>query len=636
MSFSNVWEPASDAVPAVRAQTFLVEETQYASAGQTVFTLTQFTYVPGSGTLRVYINGSRITDVIENATNAFTLPAGCACNADDKVFIEALLEEVSAATSMMEHTQLIATEGQTVFTVNNIPAKSMIFRNGASLAYMADYSSTGLAISLVDSCAAGDVIDVYAFATMKLVDTVASADLANQTDPLKGAGIVGFDEELDYLSGTVGRALSFIAQRDGDVRKFGAHKITEAGYENFDSAAAFNAALATGRPVRFSGAYNIGSTLRQPSGVDFILIGDDACYVSDGNESAFDTSIGSTLIYTGVTTDKLINPSNDIGTGSIQLKNFRVIANPDAYNVIDFDATEYNTITGASGTSVQMDNVALLVTDSNQSDGGWANYAITINVDNNGAADRARFAFGWSINNVYLFNFNTGLSLKSPEGYINGNTFSNIKMYQVYRPLHAIAGDGANSIYQNNFVNLQVQPGRLNTAGVYTFANGLLLYDRNFSANVFENLCLYDVDATGVSIVHTNAPGGVSNNLYLGAGDIPGGTVNIHNGLPGYFIRQDGNHKVKSLQVVEYGNTPDGVMFAAKNNGWSLTSVPEGAGTRVVIKMDGTELFSVGPAGLLRVKYAPALANNAAALSAGLLVGDVYRVNGTDYMGIVH
>jgi len=59
----NVWRAT------VGAAVETVKETQTAIAGQTVFTLTSITYVPGSGNLFVYINGVK---QIEGASNAYT------------------------------------------------------------------------------------------------------------------------------------------------------------------------------------------------------------------------------------------------------------------------------------------------------------------------------------------------------------------------------------------------------------------------------------------------------------------------------------------------------------------------------------------------------------------------------------
>ena len=74
MTNPSIWDPGIGAsVPAVRPQTFLVEETIYATEGQTDFTIQQFTYVPNTGTLRVYVNGVRVTGVRELTGSTFGL-----------------------------------------------------------------------------------------------------------------------------------------------------------------------------------------------------------------------------------------------------------------------------------------------------------------------------------------------------------------------------------------------------------------------------------------------------------------------------------------------------------------------------------------------------------------------------------
>ena len=411
-----------------------------------------------------------------------------------------------------------------------------------------------------------------------------------------------------------------------NVRDFGARSITEPGCENFDSSDAFLSAIATGKSVEFSGSFKFSKSLRQDKGKNFILIGDEGYNVAEGNGGANDLNFGSTLIWTGDDPDIIpINPSNFIGKKTITTKKFRLITTPSVKVAHQIDATEYNTITGEAAAVPEVGNIALLCTGFNQSPGGQINTAMRVIADNKSITERARFSFGWNYHDIYIFNFNQGLILSTPDGFINGNRFDGIKMYQVYRPLIAEAGDGHNSIYQNTFKDLQVQPGRIKVDGMYKFADGLLRYNKNFTSNVFINLALYDVDQTGISIVHTNPPGNVSSNLYLGAGDIPGDDRNIHNGLPGFFIRQDGNHKAKSLTLVDDTVNPIGIEMRAKNNVYHITSVPEGAGTRIIIKMDNIIKFSIGPSGIIKLSSVPNFLGNSAALAAGLLPGEVYR-----------
>ena len=49
-----------------------------------------------------------------------------------------------------------------------------------------------------------------------------------------------------------------------------------------------------------------------------------------------------------------------------------------------------------------------------------------------------------------------------------------------------------------------------------------------------------------------------------------------------------------------------------------------------------TKNFTVGDILALPLPSVPVYANNVAALSAGLVAGNVYRITGTDYLGVVH
>lgn len=49
-----------------------------------------------------------------------------------------------------------------------------------------------------------------------------------------------------------------------------------------------------------------------------------------------------------------------------------------------------------------------------------------------------------------------------------------------------------------------------------------------------------------------------------------------------------------------------------------------------------TKNFTIGDILALPLPSVPVYANNAAALSAGLVAGNVYRITGTDYLGVVH
>jgi len=49
-----------------------------------------------------------------------------------------------------------------------------------------------------------------------------------------------------------------------------------------------------------------------------------------------------------------------------------------------------------------------------------------------------------------------------------------------------------------------------------------------------------------------------------------------------------------------------------------------------------TKNFTIGSILSLPLPSVPVYANNAAALAAGLVAGNIYTITGTDYLGVVH
>jgi hypothetical protein len=49
-----------------------------------------------------------------------------------------------------------------------------------------------------------------------------------------------------------------------------------------------------------------------------------------------------------------------------------------------------------------------------------------------------------------------------------------------------------------------------------------------------------------------------------------------------------------------------------------------------------TKNFTIGDILALPLPNVPVYADNVAALAAGLVAGNVYRITGTDYLGVVH
>jgi len=55
-----------------------------------------------------------------------------------------------------------------------------------------------------------------------------------------------------------------------------------------------------------------------------------------------------------------------------------------------------------------------------------------------------------------------------------------------------------------------------------------------------------------------------------------------------------------------------------------------------VANSNETKNYTIGSILSLPLPSVPVYANNAAALAAGLVAGNVYRITGTDYLGVVH
>jgi hypothetical protein len=55
-----------------------------------------------------------------------------------------------------------------------------------------------------------------------------------------------------------------------------------------------------------------------------------------------------------------------------------------------------------------------------------------------------------------------------------------------------------------------------------------------------------------------------------------------------------------------------------------------------VTNSNETKNYTIGDILSLPLPNVPVYANNAAALTGGLVAGNVYRITGTDYLGVVH
>lgn len=79
MSDANIWTPGTGA-PIISAEYRVLTQRFVATAGQTVFNLTNFTYEVNSGSIGVYVGGLKQqsgTDFTESASDRFTLDEPC-------------------------------------------------------------------------------------------------------------------------------------------------------------------------------------------------------------------------------------------------------------------------------------------------------------------------------------------------------------------------------------------------------------------------------------------------------------------------------------------------------------------------------------------------------------------------------
>lgn len=171
------------------------EETQLASAGQTVFTTT-YTYAAGMGTLNVLVNGTKVlrnVDYTETDDTTITFLYGLSLN-DEVTFQILKTTALTAVGSGEVHKELRSGSGsQTVFSIGYpIGPKTNIdvYINGV-YQQSNTYSVLGDEITFIDAPIAGtNNIEFVISDTLPVGET--SADL------------VAFNPSLTYPAGTVG------------------------------------------------------------------------------------------------------------------------------------------------------------------------------------------------------------------------------------------------------------------------------------------------------------------------------------------------------------------------------------------------------------------------------------------------
>jgi hypothetical protein len=95
---ASIWNPGGSVTPQADPNSQIASEEFTATAGQTVFVLTQFTYAAGGGALSVYINGTKQSASAITEVSNTTFHTG-ACEAGDLVEAVGNTEAVSGAAA---------------------------------------------------------------------------------------------------------------------------------------------------------------------------------------------------------------------------------------------------------------------------------------------------------------------------------------------------------------------------------------------------------------------------------------------------------------------------------------------------------------------------------------------------------
>ena len=263
------------------------------------------------------------------------------------------------------------------------------------------------------------------------------------------------------------------------------------GDNSTDCTAAIQAAIDTGRPVFLpEGVYKITAPLISHSS-GMVLIGETFAAMSEKNNEE-NNFYGSVINYFGSDTAYPIDINNSETTNQICLKNLTVVAaKTHQFGVVRIKGDVYSAEYGAQ---VTMSDVRIQTRGFDVSGGALNGYVCTglvLDCD-------ARWFFGSSFTNLYFFGLQTGIFVTADnDGFFNSNTFTNIKLYQVWRALHLKTSgfSSATSIVANLFDGFYVQPN--SQSGVW--CDGVIFLENNVAQNVFVAPNVYDMPlGTGV------------------------------------------------------------------------------------------------------------------------------------------
>jgi hypothetical protein len=370
-------------------------------------------------------------------------------------------------------------------------------------------------------------------------------------------------------TGAVNRPINLKLGETISVKDFGA-----VGNNIADDTAAIQAAINTGKAVFFpAGVYKITATLTS-SGDDFILVGETYDAMSEKNVGASD-SIGSVINYYGSTSTPVINPQNIPGqTNQIAICNMTITAQKTFANAI-VNLPGSDVVGNDYAAQVTMDNVRLETRDWTGSLNGYGSAGLVLD-----SADG--FFFGSTFTNIYIFGVQQGILLSCTGFFMNSNSFTNIKMYQVWRAIYLFVDNPGSTIYANMFNSVWVQPNT--QAGV--FADGLILLDGDVSQNTFIGCNIYDTTATTCYKVINPVTNNGNNNIFINC--ISNDQNTPLPTMPGWGLSNWGylNAQHINIQVGDASTDPNRtLMFITDQNQSQILYPRNGAANDLLFKM---------------------------------------------------
>ena len=243
-----------------------------ASGGQTVVTLTNATYTPGSNAIDIALNGIiQISgqDYFETSTNQITMASALSAGDQIRAFARSTFGLTQAVLSDWQYQIFSGTGAQTNFTLTRNPgalANLDVSLSGVVLKAGIDYtlSGTTLTLSVAPPAVANNLFVRYG---RSLPQDALRGELADPTSASNGGGMVAFAPDVaefspNYVLGTIGWAM-----RSNALNALWFGVPTDGSDATPLGQAVINLALSLGRGVYFPGAtYTFNGGTASPDG----------------------------------------------------------------------------------------------------------------------------------------------------------------------------------------------------------------------------------------------------------------------------------------------------------------------------------------------------------------------------------